>query len=117
MNNKHVGGSWEELENELIEAGALTQEEIAESHARVAIIGELIKARNEKKISQKQLEELTGIRKSTIARIETRKNSPTIDTMLKILSPLGKTLAVVPMQNVAINPANTQSAQQRFHLR
>lgn len=33
----------------------LTQEEIAESNLRVALIGELIKARQEKGISQKSL--------------------------------------------------------------
>jgi len=41
-------------------------------------------------------EELTGVRKSTIARMEAGTNSPTLDTLLKVLAPLGKTLAVVP---------------------
>jgi transcriptional regulator with XRE-family HTH domain len=59
---------------------------------------ELIAARNEKKISQRKLEELTGIRQTTITRIESGKNSPSIDTMLKVLAPLGKTLAVVPIE-------------------
>lgn len=36
----------------------LTPEEIAESNLRVALIGELIKARQEKGLSQKKLEEL-----------------------------------------------------------
>ena len=77
----------------------LSAEEIAESKARAAILWELINARNEKSISQRKLEELTGIRKTTITRIETGKNSPSIDTMLKILAPLGKTLAVVPIED------------------
>jgi DNA-binding XRE family transcriptional regulator len=87
--------SWTDLETELVEKGAITKEEIAENNARAAIITELIKARNEKKISQRRLEELTGIRQTTITRIENGKNSPSIDTMLKVLAPLGKTLAVV----------------------
>jgi DNA-binding XRE family transcriptional regulator len=99
MNNKHVGGTWEDLENELLEAGSLTREEIAESHARVAIMGELIKARNEKKISQRKVEELTGVRKTTINRIENGQNSPTVDTLLKVLAPLGKTLVVAPIEH------------------
>lgn len=75
----------------------LTPEEIAESNLRVAIIGELIKARQEKGISQKKLEELSGVRQPIIARMEKGTTSPQIDTILKVLAPLGKTLAVVPL--------------------
>lgn len=77
----------------------LTPEEIAESNLRVALIGDLIKARTEKGISQKKLEELSGVRQPIIARMEKGKTSPQIDTVLKILAPLGKTLAVVPLDN------------------
>jgi DNA-binding XRE family transcriptional regulator len=90
--------TWEDLQNELVESGDLTREEIAESKARAAIMWELIQARNEKKISQRKLEELTGIRQTTITRIESGKNSPSVDTMIKVLAPLGKTLAVVPLE-------------------
>ena len=45
--------TWDDVEKEMF-----TPEEIAESDLRVALIGELIKARQEKGISQKQLEEL-----------------------------------------------------------
>ena len=38
----------------------LTPEEISESNLRVALIGELIRAREEKGLSQKKLEELSG---------------------------------------------------------
>ncbi len=41
----------------------LTPEERAASDLRVALIGELIKARQEKGISQKKLEELSGVRR------------------------------------------------------
>lgn len=77
----------------------LTTEEIAESELRVALIGELIKARQEKGISQKKLEELSGVRQPIIARMEKGTTSPQIDTILKILAPLGKTLAIVPLEN------------------
>lgn len=77
----------------------LTTEEVAESELRVALIGELIKARQEKGISQKKLEELSGVRQPIIARMEKGTTSPQIDTILKILAPLGKTLAIVPLEN------------------
>ena len=75
----------------------LTPEEIAESNLRVALIGELIKARQEQGISQKKLEELSGVRQPIIARMEKGSTSPQIDTVLKVLAPLGKTLAIVPL--------------------
>ena len=76
----------------------LTPDEIAESELRVAIIGELIKARQEKGISQKKLEELSGVKQPVIARMEKGSTSPQLDTILKVLAPLGKTLAVVPLE-------------------
>lgn len=76
----------------------LTPEEIAESKLRVALIGELIKARQEKGLSQKKLEELSGVEQPVIARMEKGITSPQIDTVLKVLAPLGKTLAVVPLE-------------------
>lgn len=77
-----------------------TPEEIAESDLRVALIGEMVKARQEKGISQKKLEELSGVRQPVIARMEKGITSPQIDTILKILVPLGKTLAIVPLESV-----------------
>lgn len=80
----------------------LTDEEIAESNLRVALIGELIKARQEKGLSQKKLEELSGVKQPIIARLEKGITSPQLDTILKVLAPLGKTLAVVPISKQAV---------------
>ena len=77
----------------------LTPEEVAESNLRVALIGELIKARQEKGLSHKKLEELSGVKQPIIARMEKGLTSPQLDTILKVLAPLGKTLAVVPLDN------------------
>lgn len=96
MNQNHnaIGGTWDELQKELF-----TQEEIAASNLRVALIGELIKARQEQGLSQKKLEELSGVRQPIIARMEKGNTSPQLDTVLKVLAPLGKTLAIVPLEN------------------
>lgn len=48
----------------------LSTEEIAASNLRVSLIGELIKARQDKGISQKKLEELSGVKQPIIARME-----------------------------------------------
>ncbi|MCI8828992.1 MAG: helix-turn-helix transcriptional regulator [Ruminiclostridium sp.] len=94
MKNSALGSSWEDVRAELF-----TEEEITQSDLRVAIIGELIKARQEKGISQKKLEELSGVKQPVIARMEKGYTSPQIDTLIKLLVPLGKTLAVVPLED------------------
>jgi predicted transcriptional regulator len=96
MNNSAIGGTWEELQKELF-----TTEEIAASNLRVALIGEIIKARQEQGISQKQLEALSGVKQPVIARMEKGYTSPQLDTILKLLAPLGKTLAIVPLEQKA----------------
>ena len=74
--------TWRDVQKELY-----TEEEIAESDLRVALISELIKARNE---------EISGVKQPIIARIETGKSIPQVSTLIKLLVPLGKTLAIVP---------------------
>ncbi len=91
--NPAIGHSWDEVRTELF-----TPEEIAASDLRVALIGELIKARQEKGISQKKLEEMSGVRQPVIARMEKGSTSPQLDTVLKVLASLGKTLAIVPLE-------------------
>lgn len=63
----------------------------------MSLIGELIKARQEQGISQKRLEELSGVKQPIIARTEKGNTNPQISTLLKLLVPLGKTLAIVPL--------------------
>ena len=77
MSKTAIGTDWTDVRNDLF-----TQEEIAATDLRVAIISELIRARKEQPI---------------IARIETGKSTPQLDTLLKILGCLGKTLAIVPL--------------------
>ena len=85
---------WEEVRKELF-----TPEQIAESDMRVSIMIELIKARNEQGITQEQLEDMSGVKQPVIARMERGTSNPQIETVLKVLAPLGKTLAVVPMRS------------------
>ncbi len=63
----------------------LTPEEILESDLRVALIGELIKARQEKGLSQKKLEELSGVKQPVIARMEKGQTSPQHPSLFIIL--------------------------------
>jgi len=76
---------WSDVRKELF-----TEEEIRESDLRVAIIGELIKARNEKNISQRELEQLSGVKQPIISKMESGETSPQLDTVLRGISPVGQ---------------------------
>ena len=54
----------------------------------------MIKQRNALGISQRELAAICGIPQSSVARIESFKTTPNLDTLLKILQPLGLTLTV-----------------------
>lgn len=75
-----------------------TPQEIAESDIKVALITALIKARQEQGLSQRDLEALSGVKQPQIARMERGDANPQLDTMLKVLAAMGKTLAIVPLQ-------------------
>ena len=74
-----------------------TSEEIAESDLRVALITSLIQARKEQGLSQRDLEMISGVKQPQIARLERGDANPQLDTILKVLAAMGKTLAVVPL--------------------
>ena len=80
-----IGGNWNDLRKELF-----TPEEILESDIRVSIINELIKIRQEKGISQRELEVMSGVKQPIIARLEKGKASPNIETLTKLLLPFRK---------------------------
>jgi len=46
---------------------------------------------------QRQLSEKSGLAQPVIARIETRKRSPQLSTIIKMLYPIGYTLKIVPI--------------------
>lgn len=64
----------------------------------VSLIGKMIEAREAKGMSQRELAELSGVKQPAIARIESMKTTPQIDTLLKVLAPLGYTLSITPLQ-------------------
>ena len=90
MNNiSSVGHTWEEVRKDIF-----TSEEIAESNLRVALIGEIIKARQERGITQRELEQMSGVKQPIIARMEKGNTTPNLSTVLKVLAPLVKTLYI-----------------------
>ena len=74
-----------------------TPEEIAESDLRAALVTAIVQARQEQGLSQRDLEAISGVKQPQIARIESGDANPQLNTMLKVLAAMGKTLAVVPL--------------------
>jgi len=62
----------------------------------VELIGRFVEAREAKGLTQKELAERAGIKQSAVARLERMQAIPQIDTLFKLLQPLGYTLEIVP---------------------
>jgi len=67
----------------------------------VELIGKMIEARETHGFTQAQLAAVAGIKQSAIARMESLKATPQIDTLFKILTPMGYKLAIVPSEERA----------------
>ena len=63
----------------------------------ISLIGKMIEARESKGLSQRELAEISGVKQPAIARLEGMKATPQIDTLFKLLHPLGYTIEIVPL--------------------
>jgi len=70
------------------------QRELKRNEAEYKIIEEIILARKEKNLSQKDLAELIGTRQSNISRLERGNYNPSLDFLKKIAHAIGKELEV-----------------------
>jgi DNA-binding XRE family transcriptional regulator len=70
--------------------------ERAQIEFETELIGKLIEARERQGLSQRELARLSGVKQPAIARMESMKSTPQIDTLFKVLQPLGYTLTIVP---------------------
>ena len=66
------------------------------SRTEYHILGELVKLRKEKGLSQIELAKLTGSKQQNISRIENRERSPTLKTICSILDALDYDIQFVP---------------------
>lgn len=76
----------------------ITDEERDRINFEVSLIGKLIEARESKGLSQKQLADMCGLKQSAISRLERMGVAPQINTLMKILKPLGYRLDIVPCE-------------------
>ena len=92
--NKKYSNKWSEFKPTL----NLSQEELSEIDLKVELLGKILAIRQEKGLTQAQFAELCDIKQEYLARLEKAKTAPQIDTLLKILIPLGYKLDIVPIQ-------------------
>ena len=77
----------------------LTPEEKAEIDFKVEVKGAIIKMRESLGFTQSELANFAHMTQPEIARIENDMNNPKINTLLKVLAPLGYRLGVVKIDS------------------
>lgn len=68
--------------------------DIEEAESLAEIVGAMIRQRNAMGISQRELAAMCNMPQSSVARIESLKTKPNLDTILKLFEPLGLALTV-----------------------
>lgn len=87
--------TWESYKNEVKNKKDATYNDIAEMEEMAQIVQKISSKREKLGLSQRELASMCDIPQSTVARIETFKTSPTLDTLVKITRELGLRVAVV----------------------
>ena len=77
----------------------VSKAEKAQIEFESSLIGKLIELREAKGMTQTELAEISGVKQPAIARLESMRCTPQIDTLFKLLSPLGYTLSIVPLDH------------------
>ena len=91
--NGHAFSTFDDLWNR---EDFLTSEEKAEIEFKVEIKAAIIQAREKNGFTQTDLAKLARMTQPEIARLENEMNNPKVNTLLKVLVPLGYRLSVVP---------------------
>ena len=88
--------NWKEYKDQVKQSDPLGKKLLEEAEEEAAIISAIIKQRSELGMSQRELAALCDIHQSSVARIESRKTTPKLDTLLKLINQLGLRLSIVP---------------------
>ena len=86
--------SWNDYKEHVKSADADAKKDIEEMEDIAAIVGKMIEKRKDLGITQRDLAAMCGIPQSSVARIESFRTTPNLDTLLKIMQPLGLKLVV-----------------------
>ena len=90
--------TWNDYKDHVKTVDPESKKDIEEVENLAAIVGAMIERRNALGISQRELASICGIPQSSVARIESFKTVPNLDTLLKIFRPLDLMLTVSARQ-------------------
>jgi len=88
----------------------IEKENVAEYEERQKLLSELeyefvkqfISVRKNHHLSQQAMANKCNVIRETVARIETCMTSPQINTLIKLLQPIGYTIKIVPIENEGV---------------
>ena len=84
--------TWEDFKKEASRTGPMVQSDIEEMEMLASIVSAIIERRNELGYSQRELADICGLPHSSVARIEACSVKPKVETLIRIMRPLGLTL-------------------------
>ena len=94
--------TWNDYKKYVRNIDAANNEEIENIEKMAEIITTIIEQRTKLGISQRDLALLSNMPQSSIARVESFKTTPSVDTLLRIIRPLGLTLSIIPLPDSEI---------------
>lgn len=86
--------TWNDYKDHVKTVDPVAGKDLEDIEEQTAIISAVIKTRTELGMSQRDLATICGIPQSSVARIESHTTTPKLDTLIKIMRPLGLKLTV-----------------------
>ena len=86
--------TWNDYKEHVKSVDADAARDIEDIESISAIVGALVEKRTAMGISQRELAAMCGIPQSSVARIESYKTTPNLDTLLKIVRHLGLKITI-----------------------
>ena len=86
--------TWEDYKKDTITTNPNIKKDIEEMEILASIVSAIIEKRKKLGITQRELAKICGLPHSSIARIESCSVKPNVETLIKIMLPLGLTLSV-----------------------
>lgn len=87
--------TWEDYKKEAKELDSSIKQDIEEMEVLAGIVSTIIEKRNELGMTQRELAKICGLPQSSVARIESCTVKPKVETLIKIMIPLGLTLSAI----------------------
>ena len=87
--------TWKTFKSNIKKNNKIAGQDIVDMEEMADIVSTICKKREAMGITQRELAKLCNVPQSTVARIETYKTSPTLETLIKITRELGLKVAVM----------------------